>query len=195
MTRVSLNKNALKRERDRLKLFRSVLPSLDLKRQQLAIEAKKARAVLAEVEGRLGDEDERLQGLFEIVGEKEMPLEGLLRTKEVVLGERNVVGTRLPVVESVTFERASYSTLAKPFWVDFLVEALERLADLRLQHQVARESVRRLDAAARRTTQRVNLFEKRLIPEARANIKRIGLTISEQERSAVVRSKLAKRKG
>jgi V/A-type H+-transporting ATPase subunit D len=51
-----------------------------------------------------------------------------------------------------------------------------------------------LDVQVRRITQRVNLFEKVLIPRAKENIKRIQIGLGELERSAVVRSKIAKKK-
>ena len=60
--------------------------------------------------------------------------------------------------------------------------------------QVRRERVARLNQQVRRITQRVNLFEKVLIPRAQENIKQIQIGLGEQERSAVVRSKIAKRK-
>ena len=59
---------------------------------------------------------------------------------------------------------------------------------------MAGERVARLNQQVRRITQRVNLFEKVLIPRARENIKRIHIGLGEQERSAVVRSKIAKKK-
>ena len=46
----------------------------------------------------------------------------------------------------------------------------------------------------RKVTQRVNLFEKVLIPRTREQIRRIRIYLSDAERAAVVRSKIAKRK-
>ncbi len=46
----------------------------------------------------------------------------------------------------------------------------------------------------RTVTQRVNLFDKVLIPQTRENIKRIRIALSDAERAAVVRSKIAKKK-
>jgi V/A-type H+-transporting ATPase subunit D len=84
--------------------------------------------------------------------------------------------------------------LVTPFWVDLLVDSLKRLAELRIRQQVRQERVERLDYAARRITQRVNLFEKVLIPQAEANIRKIVIFLSDEERAAVVRSKIAKNK-
>jgi V/A-type H+-transporting ATPase subunit D len=82
--------------------------------------------------------------------------------------------------------------LAKPHWVDVLVDLLQRMAELRVTVQVTGERVRRLDRALRRITQRVNLFEKILIPTAKKNIKYIQIFLGDAERAAVVRSKIAK---
>ena len=75
-----------------------------------------------------------------------------------------------------------------------LVEYLQKMATMRVNLQVHRERVARLHQQVRRITQRVNLFEKVLIPRAKGNIKRIRIGLGEEERSAVVRSKIAKRK-
>jgi V/A-type H+/Na+-transporting ATPase subunit D len=59
---------------------------------------------------------------------------------------------------------------------------------------VYRERVARMQGAVRRVTQRVNLFEKVLIPNAKQNIARIQIFLSDVERAAVVTSKIAKGK-
>jgi len=46
----------------------------------------------------------------------------------------------------------------------------------------------------RTTTQRVNLFEKKLIPELRENIRKIKIFLGDEETAAVGRAKLAKGK-
>ena len=50
MAKVAINKSSLKQQRDRLTLFRRFLPSLDLKRQQLLTEQKKAQQQLADAQ-------------------------------------------------------------------------------------------------------------------------------------------------
>ena len=78
--------------------------------------------------------------------------------------------------------------------VDEAESALRRMARLHLNVEIGRVRVERLEVASRRITQRVNLFEKVLIPRAKENIKVIQIGLGEQERSAVVRSKIAKKK-
>ena len=109
------------------------------------------------------------------------------------MGRENIVGVKLPILEDVQFAIFKYSMLAKPHWVDTLVDKLQQTAKLRIEVQVAAERVRELELAVRHITQRVNLFEKILIPTAKKNIQRIQIFLGDAERSAVVRSKLAKR--
>jgi V/A-type H+-transporting ATPase subunit D len=79
-----------------------------------------------------------------------------------------------------------------PFWVDSLIAALQQMVRLRVRVQVARQRTEVLALTLRRITQRVNLFDKVLIPQAEDNIRRIVIFLSDQERAAVVRSKIAK---
>jgi V/A-type H+-transporting ATPase subunit D len=194
MSKLAINKTSLKQQRDSLALFQRFLPSLDLKRQQLMTEQKKAQRLLAEAEREISDLTESLTGLMEPLGACEMDLSGLVTMDSVVIEEENIVGAHLPVAREVKFKTAEYSTLAKPFWVDFLVEYLQKTATMRVHLQVRRERVARLALQVRRITQRVNLFVKVLIPRAKKNIKRIQIGRGELERSAVVTSKIAKKK-
>jgi V/A-type H+-transporting ATPase subunit D len=123
-----------------------------------------------------------------------MQLSGLIRIHRVDVAEEDVLGLRLPTLRAVEFDTADYSLLATPFWLDDLVICLKDVATYRLRLQVYRERVARMQGAVRRVTQRVNLFEKVLIPNAKQNIARIQIFLSDIERAAVVTSKIAKGK-
>ncbi|MDZ7809068.1 MAG: V-type ATP synthase subunit D [Arhodomonas sp.] len=112
----------------------------------------------------------------------------------VELGERNLLGVRLPTLEAVHTQTAEYGALATPHWLDSYAERLREALELSVQRQVRRERLHRIAVAVDRVTQRVNLFEKVLIPRARENIRRIRIHLADGERAAVVRAKIAKRK-
>ncbi len=194
---IALNKTTLKQQRDQAKTFKQFLPSLDLKRQQLLAALKVARKALEAIEAEIRSLTAGLDSLYPLLGSSTIPtrkISGLVRVAGVRIETENVVGTRLPVVREIRFDVDSYSTLATPFWVDHLIDSLRRMAKLRVEHQVAGQRVQVLEVAARRITQRVNLFEKVLIPQAEDNIRRIVIFLSDQERAAVVRSKISKGK-
>ncbi len=72
---------------------------------------------------------------------------------------------------------------------------LRTMLELRVRVQVEQRRLGLLEAAVRRVTQRVNLFDKVLIPRTRDNIKRIKVYLADNERAGVVRAKLAKKRG
>ena len=191
---LALNKTSLKQRRVQLALFQRFLPSLDLKRQQLIADLQRSKGTLVET----GKEIEALLnsqlGLFALLGASEQELSGVVSIEKLTIEEENVLGVRLPVLGEIRFAVREYSMLAKPCWVDFLVELLQKMALLKLRLQNEQTRVTRLNEAVRRITQRVNLFDKVLIPQAEKDIHRIKIHLADTERAAVVRSKLAKAK-
>ncbi len=194
MARLKLSKQALIEEQERLKLYRRLLPSLDLKRRQLIVAVRRAEGELARLEaertalmGRIGEE-------LPMLAHPDFNLGGLVTLEGIESGEENVVGVRLPVFRGVRFHVTDYSRLATPAWVDVLVARLKQALELEVRRDIAARRLAILRRQVRRVTQRVNLFEKVLIPTARNNIKRIRLHLDEVDRAAVVISKLAKRK-
>ncbi len=163
---LALNKTVLKQQRDHLAMFQRFLPSLDLKRQQLVADFQHSKSRLLETEQEIEALLDSQHGLFSLLGASEQDLSGLVGVEELVVKEENVLGVRLPVLGRIRFRVKEYSMLAKPFWVDFLVESLQAMATLRLRRNVEQTRVTRLNDAVRRITQRVNLFEKVLIPQA-----------------------------
>ena len=194
MATLSLNKSSLQQQRGKLGLFERFLPSLDLKRQQLTAEYKKSMQILAEAEQGAGKASRALTGLLPILGSATMKLSGLVRIRRVDIGEEDVLGVRLPALKSVEFVTADYSLLATPFWIDDLVTCLKEVATYRIRLHVYRERAARMQSAVRRITQRVNLFDKVLIPNAKRDIARIQIFLSDVGRAAVVTSKIAKGK-
>lgn len=192
---LALNKTTLKRQRDQAKLYRRFLPSLELKRQQLQAAWRKSQAELAALESDVKRVKAESETLFPLVGGSTIDvaeMEHWVRIAELNLKTENVVGTSVPLLGELRLEVQEYSRLIMPFWVDSLIAALQQMVRLRVEIQIARQRTDVFAAALRRVTQRVNLFDKVLIPQAEENIRRIVIFLSDQERAAVVRSKIAK---
>lgn len=194
MAKLRLTKNSLQQQQQQLKLYKKLLPSLDLKRRQLTLEAKKSRAAYEQSASAARALEERIAGELPMIADESLELEGLVTMTGRRVGQENVVGVRLPALEQLQFDVADYSRVATPAWIDVLVRRLKDAAEARVRSDIARERVQILDQAARRITQRVNLFEKILIPAANRNIRRIRTFLGDAERAAVVTSKLAKAK-
>ncbi len=191
---VALNKSSLQHLRGRLQLFERFLPSLELKRQQLTAEHKRASQVLADAERAAAQAGRSLTALLPLLGTSATKLSGLVTVRRVDVGEEDVLGLRLPALRAVEFDVAEYSLLATPAWLDDAVTCIRDAATQRLRVRVYRQRVERLEGAVRRVAQRVNLFEKVLIPRAERDIARIRVFLSDVQRAAVVTSKIAKGK-
>ena len=194
MARLQLSKSSLAREVESLSTFERFLPSLDLKRQQLMAERAKAARTLARTRADIEDFRTQVGRRVPMLANLDVDLADLAKLTKVVLGSENLVGTRLPTLERIEVEIRPYALLAKPHWVDSVAGMLRDMLELRIRIQVAERRLALLEAAVKTITQRVNLFDKVLIPRTRANIKKIRIYLSDGEMSAVVRSKIAKAK-
>jgi V/A-type H+/Na+-transporting ATPase subunit D len=194
MAKVSLSKSSLQKERTQLKLYQKMLPSLDLKRQQLTIELAKARSEYEAIKERLDELMSSTAGQLPMIALEKVELSGLVTMEAIHVGTENIVGVRLPVMKELRCSVREYSLFTKPFWVDMLVDRLKEAAELSARIHIAEERLKILEQAKRRISQRVNLFDKVLIPSVKSNIKRIVTYLGDMERTSVVRSKLAKRK-
>jgi len=193
MAKLALSKSGLQKERDDMRLYQRLLPSLDLKRMQLSGELKRARQQLAEAEAEVQKLNHRVAEQLPMLANLEIDVSGLVQVESFRIEEENLVGVKLPKLVEVKCHIAEYSMLAKPHWVDMLVEQLKQMVEQKTRVQVAAERVRLLEQAERRVTQRVNLFDKILIPTAKKNIQKIQIYLADAERAAVVRSKITKR--
>ena len=194
MARLQLSKSALSRETTQLATFQRFLPSLDLKRRQLMAERAKARESLVATQGEIDALLRDVGAATPMLANRNVDLTDLARVTNAEIETENIVGTRLPRLTAVEIEVRPYSYMGKPQWVDRVVEDLRRMVELRLRQQVERKRVELLEKGVKKVTQRVNLFDKVLIPRAEENIKRIKIFLGDTERAAVINSKLAKSK-
>ncbi len=194
MARLQLNKSSLAREAKHLRTYQRFLPSLDLKRQQLTAERSKAAKVLAATRKEIEEFRKGAGRELPMLANRDVDLSELVTVTGVELGSENLVGTTLPVLERVALDTRAYAYLAKPYWVDVAAAKLRHMLELRIRVQVEERRLALLEEAVKTITQRVNLFDKVLIPKAKANIKRIKIYLSDEEMAAVVRSKISKRK-
>ena len=196
---VKLTKNELKTQKDQLKQFTRYLPTLQLKKQQLQIVIRQIYAELEEKrlerKKMIGNLDAWVAVFAEnLLFAEDRRLETLVIPESVVSGTENIAGVTIPVFENLTFKAIDYEVEDYPLWVDTAIVKLREIARLDALVKVMEERARLLEKELQSTTQRVNLFEKVKIPEARENIRVIGIYLGDQQTSAVVRGKIAKKK-
>jgi V/A-type H+-transporting ATPase subunit D len=192
MAKLSLNKSTLSEQIRRLKTYQNFLPSLDLKRRQLLSEQEKARKELRE----LDDRAEALQPMVEkqipMLGYTHVDVRGIVRVTNAEIVEENVMGIHLPKLGHLEIKVSEYPFLGKPHWVDRVVQLLQQAIEIRMHRQVMERRLELLASSAKVVSQRVNLFERVLIPKTEANIQRIRISLSDSECASIVRAKIAK---
>ena len=194
MAKIKLTKNEQKAQKDALKMYQRYLPTLTLKKQQLQSEIRTIGAKAKEVRQariRLEEEFKIWIGVF---GEEQAFKSDMVTVRNIKKGTGNIAGVTIPIYEGADFSRGDYDLYETPLWIDLAADRMEKALSLDLEASVLDEQVRLLSKELRTTSQRVNLFEKVKIPEAKANIKKISVYLGDEQTAAVVRSKISKKK-
>ena len=194
MAKIKLTKNELKVQKDTLKMYRRYLPTLTLKKQQLQAEIRTIEAKANAVRKEKSDLENGFRDWIAVFSEKGAFPEGIITVRNIKKGRGNIAGIDIPTFDGADFSRGDYDLYFTPLWVDIAANHMEKAIMLDLEAEVLDEQVRLLEKELLATSQRVNLFEKVKIPETQNNIKKISIYLADQQVSAVVRSKISKRK-
>jgi V/A-type H+-transporting ATPase subunit D len=185
------NKTYLQQLGKGLKVRENALPTLVAKESALRLEVKKAREAVAEIETRLVDEYEAQRSTYRLWNE--FP-EGLLTVKEVKVEIKKIAGVKTPVLQGVVFSVDRYSVFLQPAWVPSGIEALKQVARLKIESELAKKKVEILEYARKKTTQKVNLYEKVQIPEYQEAIRRIKRFMEDEDNLSKSSQKILKAK-
>jgi len=196
---VKLTQNEQKKQKDQLKQFQRYLPTLQLKKQQLQVVIRQIETKIELIKKQQQELAATLDNWIAVYNEnKSFPkgkrLEDLIQVDVVKKSIGNIAGVSIPVFDDIKFKKIEYDLEKYPLWVDAAVVVLRDLARFDAIISTLTRQVNLLSRELRTTSQRVNLFEKVKIPEARENIKRIGIYLGDQQTTAVVRGKIAKNK-
>ena len=189
----SLNKGTLATKKKQLLTYQRYLPALELKQQQLMMVQKQEGEVLIAISQKRIALCEFVKQQLPMLACNTFRLEELVELQSWNVEEEYVVGIVLPHLASVTLRRKPYGFLARPHWVDSVVDCLEQAIRLSLEYDIQLQRVDALKKATQSATQRVNLFSKILVPETKQAIKKIQVYVSDSEAAAVVRAKLTKK--
>jgi len=194
MAKIKLTKNEQKIQKDALKMYQRYLPTLTLKKQQLQTEIRAIDAKAREVRDARKALEKEFDEWIAVFADAESFGRDTVRVSNIRKGTGNIAGVKIPIYEGADFTRAEYDLYETPVWIDMAADSMERALELDLEAEVLDEQVRLLSKELRTTTQRVNLFEKVKIPEAKENIRKISVFLGDERVAAVVRSKISKRK-
>ena len=194
MAKIKHTKTELKAQTDALKRFQRFLPMLQLKKQQLQAEIAGITAKLGEVQRREDEARKRLDAWVALYADAEVRPEALVAFKGVRTAQGNIAGVAIPLYEGIDAEPAPLDPYRTPAWTDDAQTMLADLMALKAEGDVLRKQRAAIEEELHTTGQRVNLFEKVKIPEAKENIRKIAIYLGDQDTSAVVRGKIAKKK-
>lgn len=193
--KIKFTRNELKMQRESLARFQRFLPTLELKKMQLELERRTITQQVEEVQNRVQEFIKKVSSWQHLFGEAAPKrVIDLVHVQEVVVKENNIAGITVPVYERVIFNIEDYNFWITPPWFEKGIEAVCHMIELREERKVFLRKDEIIAQELQRTTQRINLFRERLIPECKENIRRISISIGDMQASAVCRSKLAKQK-
>jgi V/A-type H+-transporting ATPase subunit D len=183
------NKTFLQQLNRELKVRVNALPTLVAKESALRLEVKKAKERRQELEGQIDAEREKLASAdrlwVEMAG-------GLVKVGKVDIAVRKVAGVKTPILEKVAFDVSRYSLVSEPAWVPEGVEILKRLAELKISLELAKKKLSILEYARKKTTQKVNLYEKVQIPEYKEAVRKIKRFMEDEDNLAKSSQKILK---
>jgi V/A-type H+-transporting ATPase subunit D len=194
MAKLKKTKNELKAQRDALRRYHRFLPTLELKKQQLQREVRRAEVAWRE---RTAQEEALLERLRPWVKLLSSWTEAgaYVRIETIDLGSANIAGVTVPFLSGVRFATPEIDYFETPAWLEDAIAALSELTSVRAEQRVLERRKALLGDELRITAQRVNLFEKVMIPRTEENMRIIRIALGDAQTAAVARAKLAKGKG
>ena len=183
------NKTSLTNLGKQLKVRQNALPTLKSKESALRVAVQNAKA---ESEALLKQLDSSLKEYEYLAGLWNEFTPGLISVKDVELTTVKVAGVRTPELKNVTFDVQPFDKFAKPMWYSDGVAILQNLAKLGIESEVYLEKGRILDFQRKKTTQKVNLYEKVQIPGYQEAIRKIKRFMEDEENLSKASQKIVK---
>ena len=183
------NKTSLQHLEKQLKVRVRTLPIIKNKESALRMEVKKCKDDLKELETRLEENISRYDSMFALWNEFDPTL---VKVTDVHLDVRKIAGTRIPVLDKVDFEVAPFSLFNSPKWYYDGIDILRGLAEAAILCEFTRAKLGLLEKARKKTTQKVNLFEKVQIPGYEDAIRKIKRFMEDEENLSKSSQKILK---
>ena len=193
MAKLKKTKNELKAQREALRRYHRFLPTLELKKEQLQREVRRVETALREHAAQEEALLDRLRPWVKLLSS--LPeLGAYVRIEALDQETANIAGVTVPVLTGVRFARPDIDYFATPAWLEDAIAALSELTSIRAEQRVLHRRKELLGEELRMTAQRVNLFEKVMIPRTVDNIRVVRIALGDAQTAAVSRAKLAKSK-
>jgi V/A-type H+-transporting ATPase subunit D len=191
MIKFQYNKTSLGELDKQLKMRRRALPTIKSKESALRGEVKKAKNTAEDFQQQLDELTARYDYMTALWGEFDSEL---VRIEDVRLTEGKIAGVRIPVLQEVVFSEKEYDLFSSPAWLADGVELVKKIGNLMVEAQVFAYKTELLDRARKKTTQKVNLYEKVQIPGYEEAIRKIKRFLEDEENLEKSAQKIVKQK-
>ena len=188
---IKYNKSALNELGQQLKMREMALPTLKSKEAALRIEVKRAREQAHKYDEELKRQIKKIRDMMRLWVEFDL---NLVRIKSASYNTRTIAGVSIPELREVEFELAEISQYHKPDWFLDGIDILESLTRITLKRDVSKKAMNLLEYARKKTTQKVNLYEKVQIPEFQEAMSKIKRFLEDDENLSKAAQKIMKRR-
>ncbi len=183
------NKTSLTEMGKQLKVRQRALPTLQNKESALRLEVRKAKSESEQLVARLEEALKKYDYMAALWNEFEP---GLISITDVDLYTKKVAGVKTPALGEIHYEIKPFNAFTKPAWFADGVGILKELSRLGIESEVYLEKARILDYQRKKTTQKVNLYEKVQIPGYQEAIRKIKRYMEDEENLSKASSKIVK---
>jgi V/A-type H+-transporting ATPase subunit D len=172
------NKTSLQSLEKDLKMRQRTLPTLQSKETALRLEVQKAKKELADLDEEVNRRIKDYDQMIALWGEFDT---SLIHVDDVRMSIKKIAGVRVPVLDEVVYSTKEFSLFSSPKWFADGFEQLKAIADVGIRQEFVRRKVDLLEYARKKTTQKVNLFEKVQIPGYQDAIRKIKRFMEDEE--------------
>ncbi len=144
-----------------LKMRQRTLPIIKSKETALRLEVKKCKDEARTLEAKLEEQIAGYESMYALWGEFDSSLVAL---RDVELDVKKIAGVRIPILANIRLEVKPFGLFSAPKWYFDGINLLQGLAKTAVEHEFVEAKLRLLEHARKKTTQKVNLFEKVQIP-------------------------------
>ena len=183
------NKTSLNNLNKQLKMRKNALPTLKNKESALRLEVRKAKEYAEKL---IEDLDAALKRYDYLAALWNEFAAGLIAITDVDLVTVKVAGVKTPDLKEIHYQINDFNAFAKPAWYADGVAILKELSRLGIESEVYKEKARILDFQRKKTTQKVNLYEKVQIPGYQEAIRKIKRYMEDEENLSKAASKIVK---
>ena len=165
------NKTALNELDKKLKARTRALPTIKSKESALRLEVKKAKGDAERMDAELEAKMQAMDGFARLFTEFKPDL---IRVEDVQLETYKIAGVRIPRLKEIVFKEKEYPLFNAPLWYADGLGVLKDLVRIGIESEIYTCKMNLLDDARKKTTQKVNLYEKVQIPGYNEAIRKIN---------------------